>query len=155
SGRQDYRPSLHGRPLLLLADRPAARAPPQPAAFDRGGRVGTLRARGLRTRPQGPRLGRGEPVIAELARAGGPVAAAGLATLFVARRRELRLAGLAALGLGCVALAYYLAPHGHRPLLAGAAAGGIFLARQAPTCFCAGRGCSLSARWPACPHGFR
>jgi putative inorganic carbon (hco3(-)) transporter len=78
-------------------------------------------------------------VIAELARVGGPVAAAGLATLIVAPRRELRLAGLAALGLGCVALAYYLAPHGHRPLLAGAAAGGIVLAAA---------GAYLLLRWP-------
>jgi putative inorganic carbon (hco3(-)) transporter len=78
-------------------------------------------------------------VIAELARTGGPVAAAGLATLFVAPRRELRLAGLAAWGLGCAALAYYLAPHGHRPLLAGAAAGGIVLAAA---------GAYLLLRWP-------
>jgi putative inorganic carbon (hco3(-)) transporter len=78
-------------------------------------------------------------VIAELARAGGPVAAAGLATLFVARDRMVRLAGLAAWALGCLALALYLAPHGHRPLLAGAAVGGIVLAAA---------GAYLLLRWP-------
>jgi O-antigen ligase len=78
-------------------------------------------------------------VIAELARAGGPVAAAGLATLFVARDRVVRLAGLAAWALGCLALALYLAPHGHRPLLAGAAVGGIVLAAA---------GAYLMLRWP-------
>jgi putative inorganic carbon (HCO3(-)) transporter len=78
-------------------------------------------------------------VIAELARAGGPVAAAGLATLFVARDRVVRLAGLAAWALGCLALALYLAPHGHRPLLAGAAGGGIVLAAA---------GAYLLLRWP-------
>ena len=77
--------------------------------------------------------------MAELARAGGPVAAAGLATLFVAPRRELRLAGLAAWALGCLALAYYLAPHGHRPLLAAAAVAGIVLAAA---------GAYLLLRWP-------
>jgi putative inorganic carbon (hco3(-)) transporter len=78
-------------------------------------------------------------VITELARAGGPVAAAGLATLFVARDRVVRLAGLAAWALGCLALALYLAPHGHRPLLAGAAVGGIVLAAA---------GAYLLLRWP-------
>jgi O-antigen ligase len=77
--------------------------------------------------------------MAEFARAGGPVAAAGLATLFVAPRRELRLAGLAAWALGCLALAYYLAPHGHRPLLAAAAVAGIVLAAA---------GAYLLLRWP-------
>jgi O-antigen ligase len=78
-------------------------------------------------------------VIAELARAGGPVAAAGLATLFVARDRRTRLAGLGAWALGCIALAYYLAPHGHRPLLAAAAVAGIVLAAG---------GAYLLLRWP-------
>jgi putative inorganic carbon (hco3(-)) transporter len=78
-------------------------------------------------------------VIAELARAGGPVAAAGLATVFVASRRDLRLAGLAAWALGCVALAYYLAPHGHRSLLAAAALAGVVLAAA---------GAYLLLRWP-------
>ena len=60
-------------------------------------------------------------MTAELARAAGPVATGGLALLFVASRRELRLGGLAAWALGSAALAYYLAPHGHRALLAAAA----------------------------------
>lgn len=78
-------------------------------------------------------------MIAELARAGGPVAAAGLAMLFVARDRIARLAGLAAWALGCIALAYYLAPHGHRPLLAAAAVAGTVLAAV---------GAYLLLRWP-------
>jgi putative inorganic carbon (HCO3(-)) transporter len=78
-------------------------------------------------------------MIAELARAGGPVAAAGLATLVVASRRELRLAGLVAWALGCLGLAFYLAPHGHRPLLAAAAVGGAVLAAA---------GAYLLLRWP-------
>jgi putative inorganic carbon (hco3(-)) transporter len=78
-------------------------------------------------------------VIAELARAGGPVAAAGLAGLFVARDRRARLAGLAAWALGCIALAYYLAPHGHRPLVAAAAVAGLVLAAV---------GAYLLLRWP-------
>jgi putative inorganic carbon (HCO3(-)) transporter len=64
-------------------------------------------------------------VTAELARAGGPIACAGLALLFVARGRYERLAGLAAAVLGAAALAVYLAPHGHRQVLAGAAVVGL------------------------------
>jgi O-antigen ligase len=58
---------------------------------------------------------------ADLARAGGPIAAAGLALLFVAARRDLRLAGLAAWVLGCAFLAAYLAPSGHTKVYAAAA----------------------------------
>jgi O-antigen ligase len=54
----------------------------------------------------------------ELARAGGPIGCGGLALLLVATRRELRWVGLGALVLGALLLAAYLAPSGHRPLLA-------------------------------------
>src|SRR5205823_8161433 len=137
--RQARRPGLHGCPLLQLADRAAARARQQPAARPRRGSSRELPPPRLRAQSHRTCLGRGEPVIAELARVGGPVAAAGLATLFVAPRRELRLAGLAAWALGCVVLAYYLAPHGHRPLLAAAAVGGVVLAAA---------GAYLLLRWP-------
>jgi O-antigen ligase len=58
---------------------------------------------------------------AELARIGGPLAAVGLALLFVGARRELRLAGLAAWAGGCALLAAYLAPTGHTKVYAAAA----------------------------------
>lgn len=78
-------------------------------------------------------------MIAELARAAGPVGGAGLAALFLARRRDLRLAGLVALALGALVLAYYLAPHGHRALLAAAGVAGVVLAAA---------GAYLLLRWP-------
>jgi O-antigen ligase len=78
-------------------------------------------------------------VTVELARAGGVVGAAGLALLFVAPARTQRLAGLAAWALGAILLAVYLAPHGHRPLLAGAAVVGLGLAAA---------GALLFRRWP-------
>jgi putative inorganic carbon (hco3(-)) transporter len=78
-------------------------------------------------------------VTAELARAAGPVAAAGLALLFVGTRRELRLGGLAAWALGSAVLAYYLAPHGHRALLAAAALTSLVAA---------GAAAALLLRWP-------
>jgi putative inorganic carbon (HCO3(-)) transporter len=55
-----------------------------------------------------------------LAHVGGPIAAAGLALLIMAARRDLRLAGLVAWVLGCVFLALYLAPSGHTKVYAGA-----------------------------------
>jgi O-antigen ligase len=78
-------------------------------------------------------------MTADLAHAGGPIAAAGLALLIVAPRRDLRLAGLVAWVLGCAGLAIYLAPSGHTKVYAGAvvvgAAGAIALA-------------ALFRRWP-------
>jgi len=63
-------------------------------------------------------------VTADLAHAGGPLAAAGLALLFVATRRDLRLAGLAAWAVGCAFLAAYVAPSGHTAIyVAGAGVG--------------------------------
>jgi putative inorganic carbon (HCO3(-)) transporter len=67
-------------------------------------------------------------VTAELARAGGPIACAGLAVLYLAPGRALRLAGLVAVAAGALPLAVYLAPHGHRVVLAGAAVLGLVLA---------------------------
>jgi putative inorganic carbon (HCO3(-)) transporter len=64
-------------------------------------------------------------MTAELARAGGPIACAGLAVLLLARGRWERLAGLALAALGAVFLAIYLAPQGHRPVLAAAAVVGL------------------------------
>jgi putative inorganic carbon (HCO3(-)) transporter len=66
--------------------------------------------------------------VTELARAGGPIACAGLVLILLGNRRELRLGGLAAWALGALALAAYLAPSGHRPLLAAAAVVGALLA---------------------------
>src|SRR5262249_9367562 len=82
---------------------------------------------------------RGGAVTAEVARVAGPVAAAGLAILYVAPRRDLRLAGLIAWAAGCFWLAYYLAPRGHLSLLAG---GGR--ARRLP----ASAPAPLVLRWP-------
>ena len=78
-------------------------------------------------------------MTADLARAAGPIGAAGLALLLAAPRRDLRLGGLAAWGLGCLGLALYLAPTGHRALLAAAAVAGIVAAAA---------GAWLLLRWP-------
>jgi putative inorganic carbon (hco3(-)) transporter len=78
-------------------------------------------------------------VTSELARAGGVLAAAGLAVLIVAPARLQRLAGLAAWALGALLLALYLAPEGHRPLLVAAAVVGLALAVG---------GAVLLRRWP-------
>ena len=61
------------------------------------------------------------------AQVAGVVSSLGLAALLVAPGRWQRLAGLAAWALGAIVLAVYLAPHGHRPLLAGAAVVGLLL----------------------------
>jgi O-Antigen ligase len=73
-------------------------------------------------------------MTAELARVGGPIGCAGLALLLLATRRDLRLVGLGLTTLGAVLLLAYLAPTGHRPLLAtggvvglAAAVGGAWL----------------------------
>ena len=64
----------------------------------------------------------------ELARAAGVVGGLGLALLFVAPRRDLRLAGLGGWIVGCALLVVYLAPHGHHRLLAAAAVVGVIAA---------------------------
>jgi len=74
-------------------------------------------------------------VTAELARAGGAIGCAGLALLLVATRRDLRLAGLAVWALGAALLALYLAPSGHRALLAAAAIVGLLVAVGAAAVF--------------------
>ena len=61
------------------------------------------------------------------AQVAGVVSSLGLAALLVAPGRLQRLAGLGAWALGAIVLAVYLAPHGHRPLLAGAAVVGLLL----------------------------
>jgi putative inorganic carbon (HCO3(-)) transporter len=78
-------------------------------------------------------------VSPDVARIGGAVAAVGLALLFVASRRDLRIAGLAAWAVGCGILATYLAPHGHHRLFAAAvvlglvaAAGGTWIVLRLP-----------------------
>jgi putative inorganic carbon (HCO3(-)) transporter len=78
-------------------------------------------------------------VTADFARAGGPVAAIGLALVLAAPRRDLRLGGLVAWALGCAALAAYLAPSGHRPLIAAGAVAGAVAAVV---------GAWLLLRWP-------
>ena len=78
-------------------------------------------------------------MIADLARAGGPIGCLGLALLLIAPRRDLRIAGLGATVLGAVLLLAYLAPTGHRPLLAAAGVVGLVAA-------CAGAW--LFLRWP-------
>jgi putative inorganic carbon (hco3(-)) transporter len=64
-------------------------------------------------------------MTADLARLGGPIAAAGLALLLTGTRRDLRLAGLAAWGVGCASLAVYLAPGGHTKAYGAAAVVGV------------------------------
>src|SRR6185437_12847166 len=129
----------HGREALQLAFRPArergAHAAPRPECRPAGHLP--PRRRGQRPRLEGGRGG--EPVTSELARAGGVIGAAGLAVLIVAPSRIQRLVGLGAWALGIVLLAAYLAPHDHRPLLAGAAVLGIALAVG---------GAWLFRRWP-------
>jgi O-antigen ligase len=66
--------------------------------------------------------------VSELARLGGLLACAGLAALYLAPRRDARIAGLVAWALGALLLALYLAPHAHRPLLAAGGLLGLGLA---------------------------
>ena len=78
-------------------------------------------------------------MTAELARAAGPVGAAGLVALLLAPARSHRLAGLVAWALAALALAVYLKPHGHTAVLAAAGVGGLVLAAA---------GAALLLRWP-------
>ncbi len=78
-------------------------------------------------------------MTAELARAGGPIGCAGLALVLLATRRDLRLVGLGLLTLGALFLLAYLAPTGHRPLLAAAGVVGLVVAVG---------GAWLFLRWP-------
>ena len=67
------------------------------------------------------------------------MACAGLALLFLATRRELRLAGLVAWALGSAALGLYLAPAGREAELAAAGVAGLALAVA---------GAAVLLRWP-------
>ena len=67
-------------------------------------------------------------MIAELARAGGPVAALGLAFLILGRDRTSRIGGLAAWAAGSATLAIWLAPSGHHRAIAAAAVVGVIAA---------------------------
>ena len=75
----------------------------------------------------------------ELARVAGPLGAAGLVVLLLARKRTYRLAGLVAWAVGLAALADYLRPAGHVALLGAAAVAGLVLAAA---------GAALLVRWP-------
>lgn len=66
--------------------------------------------------------------MSTLAQVAGPLGVAGLALLLVAGRRELRLVGLAAWGVGLAALDLYLLPDLSRPELAAAAVAGLAFA---------------------------
>jgi hypothetical protein len=67
-------------------------------------------------------------VTEELARVGGPLAAAGLALVILARPRPARLAGLGLWAVGAALLVPVLAPSGHRATLAGGAVVGVAVA---------------------------
>ncbi len=78
-------------------------------------------------------------MTAGLAQAGGVAGALGLCALMLAPRRWQRLLGFGGWALGMAALAAYLAPHGHRGLLAGAAVVGLVLVAL---------GAAVLVRWP-------
>src|SRR6185312_12692631 len=105
----------------------ATRRPERDCSSRVAGPPGPGEAGAVHTRSDRPRLRRRrgsdrESPLTSLAHAGGPVAAAGLALVMVAPRRDLRLAGLGAWLLGCAFLAAYLAPGGHTKVIAAAAA---------------------------------
>jgi len=78
-------------------------------------------------------------LTSNLAHAGGPIAAAGLAVLILGTRRDLRLGGLAAWVIGCAFLAAYLAPGGHTKIYGAAVVVGAVGAAAIAAVF---------ARWP-------
>jgi hypothetical protein len=78
-------------------------------------------------------------VSAGLAQAGGVAGALGLLALMLGASRWQRLLGFAGWAVGMAVLAVYLAPHGHRGVLAGAAVVGLVLAAV---------GGALLVRWP-------
>ena len=109
------------------------------AAAPRSEEAGSVQALRHLQRPLAGRARGRLEVTAELARAGGPIGCAGLALLLLATRRDLRLAGLGLLTLGALFLLAYLAPTGHRPLLAAAGVLGLVAAAG---------GAWLFLRWP-------
>jgi O-antigen ligase len=76
---------------------------------------------------------------AGLAQAGGAAGALGLVALMLGTRRWQRLAGFGGWAFGMLVLAAYLAPHGHRGALAGAAVVGLLAAAAAA---------AVLVRWP-------
>jgi len=66
--------------------------------------------------------------VSLLAQIAGPVGCAGLALLLVAARRDLRMVGLAAWGVGLGGLALYLVPDVERTALVAGAVAGLVLA---------------------------
>jgi putative inorganic carbon (hco3(-)) transporter len=78
-------------------------------------------------------------VSVTLAQAGGVAGALGLLALMLGTRRWQRLLGFGGWAAGVAVLALYLAPHGHRGVLAGAAVVGLVLAAL---------GAVLLVRWP-------
>jgi hypothetical protein len=77
--------------------------------------------------------------MSTLAHIGGPLGCFGFAALLVGTARWLRIAALAAVGLGALGLVVYLAPHGHHAAYAGAAVVGVAAALV---------GAWLLRRWP-------
>ena len=105
---------------------PAVRLRVGPRCEDPGGGAMSRRLGGgsqLAEVPALPALERS--MSPDVARVGGAVGAVGLALLFVASRRDLRIAGLVAWAVGCGILATYLAPHGHHRLFAAAVVLGL------------------------------
>jgi hypothetical protein len=74
-----------------------------------------------------------------LAQAGGVAGALGLLALMLGTRRWQRLLGFGGWVFGMAVLAAYLAPHGHRGVLAGAAVVGLLVAAAAA---------AVLVRWP-------
>jgi putative inorganic carbon (HCO3(-)) transporter len=66
--------------------------------------------------------------MSELARVSAPLSALGLAVLLLAPRRDVRIAGLAAWGVGLLGLTVYLAPSASTTRLAAGAVGGLIAA---------------------------
>ena len=104
----------------------ASAAPPGSA---RAEQAGPLHARGQAGQGATPdRRRREEELSAQAAQIAGAVASVGLAALIVARPREARVAGLGAWAIGCVLLAFYLAPSSHQRVLGAAAVVGVLVA---------------------------
>ena len=99
------------------------------AGSARAEQAGPLHARGQAGQGAAPDRRRGEEEMsAQAAQIAGAVASVGLAALIVARPREARVAGLGAWAIGCILLAFYLAPSSHQRVLAAAAVVGVFVA---------------------------
>ncbi len=152
------RVSSDARAGALDARRPQRLRATGHAPASRAAAEGALHADGLRQRAHGARrrVRPGAGALTELARLAGPLGCLGLALLFVATRRELRLAGLVAWAVGLAGSASTSRRTGapgrcsrrRRGGLVAAAAGAWLLAAAGP-------GCSPSRRWPASRSGSR